>query len=631
MRNPSPPSRPRSQTTTVVAWVIAALAIVGVGIALEGRPARRPGGQTSAPQAAGSDSRPLFPVGVEQGYRLEYKTRVATTSNQPITNLALAGALRLVCLAASPSMIVRGEFAGTLVVDSAGAPNSGGKGGGTGAGTGAGEAALAEAARLPFLLEFGVDGSFRRVRGAAGTPALVGRLWGALGEYLQLMRPGSTRAWETNENDASGRYVARYEEPRAGRVSKAKLRYETLTAKTLASYDVVSSSMDFGLDARGWLESFLAAETTKANLGSGVGAFAGFEAATAIELRRTDARSGVARLAAWLADSARTVPLLQSPREENQRMRDRSLIGGLTLAEALSGLEPFEGPHAKRDDRARASRAFVALAALVRQDPGALVAVRARLEKKGPLTEALLAALRDAGTPEAQELLAEMSGAGSALDAEQRLEATRSLSRVARPTPETVAALKALRSDPDVGGQATFGLGSALHRLDQQDPALAGEVRSALTEQLAAARSPGEQAAVLTALGNAGDDATLDVIRTYVTSDEATVRGAAAQALRRIGGAEPDGILTTLSTDPSADVRFSAVDAMAERPFSAPLASALSSMVVKESAYPVRAKALNLLAQWSPSGPTVAEALNVVASRDPNADLRDVARRALAK
>src|SRR6185295_8607347 len=154
-------------------------------------------------------------------------------------------------------------------------------------------------------------------------------------------------------------------------------------------------------------------------------------------------------------------------------------------------LQPLARAGSSRAERERAGRAFVSFTALLRQDPGALGAAAANLRQAGPLTTTLLAALRDAGSPEAQALLAEMSRSGSPLTPEQRFEATRALSLVATPTAETVETLRALRADPEVAAQATYGLGSALHRLDAQDPALASEVRGDLLGQLAAARTPG--------------------------------------------------------------------------------------------------------------------------------------------
>lgn len=564
---------------------------------------------------------PLFPAGIEQIYRIEYATRVMTRTGQPMTSFTLDGALKLVRLSTSPAVIVRGELAGTVSVQ-AGQPGQAG-----GPAQGADAAALAAAVRRPFVLEFGVDGSFRGARGEPGAPAFVGRLWSALGEYLQVLRNGANREWQMRETDASGGYVARYEQQAPGVLAKSKLRYETVIAKTLTSYDVISSSSDFEFDGEGRLAALVLSETMKASLGSGP--FPGFEATTTLGMHRTSIRSAAGQLVAWLEELARTVPLKESAREDDERARARALIGGLSVAEALSRLKLFETPAAAHEDRMRAGRAFVALTALLRQDPSTLGAVRANLEKKGPLTTSLLAALRDASTPEAQELLAEMSASGSPLDPEQRLEAARALSLVPSPTAETVEALKSMRSDPDVGAQATYGLGSALHSLAEQDPMLAGETRTALTDQLAGAKTAGEQATVLTALGNGGDPTTLDRIREYQTSDSASVRAAVAQALRRIADAEADQILAALCMDPSADVRFSAVDAIGERAFSEVLANALSTLVAGEPQYQARAKAVNILAQWLPDAPGIAAALAIVASQDPNPDLRKVANGAL--
>lgn len=611
-------TQPRPRRIAVAALV--ATAAVGVGFA---RCQRLGAAGLASDAREARRARPLFPADIEQSYRIEYATHVVTTTGQPMTSFTLDGALRLVELSASPAVIVRGEFAGTVSAQ-VGQPEQAG-----GPAQGAAETSLAAAVRRPFVLEFGLDGSFRSARGMPGTPAFVARLWSALGEYLQVLRSGSNPEWQARETDASGVYVARYEQHTAGMLAKSKLRYETVTAKALTSYDVISSSSDFKLDGEERLESLALSETTKASLGSGP--FPGFEATTTLDMHRTSVGSAGGQIVAWLQELARVVPLSQSARGESEQGRDRALIGGLSVAEALSRLRLFESPAAKHEDRTRAGRAFVALTALLRQDPSALGVVRANLEKKGPLTNSLLAALRDASTPEAQKLLTEMSAPGSPLDSEQRLEAARSLSRVSSPTAETVEALKSLRSDPDVGAQATYGLGSALHRLAEQDPMLAGEARTALTDQLAGAKTSGEQATVLTALGNSGDPSTLDTIREYLTSDSASVRAAVAQALRRIAGAEADQMLATLCPDPSADVRFSAVDAIGERAFSAVLANALSTLVVGEPQYQVRAKAVNILAQWLPDAPGVAAALTIVANRDPNPDLRNVATGALTK
>ncbi len=192
-------------------------------------------------------------------------------------------------------------------------------------------------------------------------------------------------------------------------------------------------------------------------------------------------------------------------------------------------------------------------------------------------------------------------------------------------------ALKRLRSDPVVGTQASYGLGSALHRLQDQDLELAREARSALTQELASATTPGDLVRALTALGNGGDPTTLDNIRAYVTSVDPRVRAAAAQALRRIPGPDADSLIAQLCADSVDDVRLDAVDAAHERAYSPALVSAISALALRESQFQIRAKCVNILAQWLPSEPTIAATLKLVAEHDPHADLRNSAKNALSK
>ncbi|HEY7373772.1 MAG TPA: HEAT repeat domain-containing protein [Polyangia bacterium] len=584
-------------------------------------------GRAAAPAAAAAGSvPPLCPVGVRQRYEIDYATRVVTTAGQPLTGFALEGSLELTGLAAAPAQLVRGQFTGTLTAQAGGA--------------GAEGDALAEAARRPFLLAFGADGSFQGARGEPGLPAFVGRLWSALGEYLQLRHGAAGAAdWQLEESDAAGRYLAAYAQTGRQTVSKKKLRYTATAAQAVSSYEVRASAAGFELDADGRLASLGAGESLRARVGDGNGPVPGFESTTTLDLRRASVDAVPSLLASWLADSARAVALRGAAHADSQRARDRALIDGLTVAEALSRLQPLaeragqkDGTGgASREARGRAGRAFAAFTALLRQDPAALAAAEANLRKGGPLTTTLLAALRDAGSPEAQALLAEMSRPGSPLAPEQRFEATRALSLVATPTADTVETLRALRGDPEVAAQATYGLGSALHRLDAQDPALAAEVRGDLLGQLAAAHTPGERSMVLTALGNAGDPATLDAIAGYQQSDDAAVRAAVAQAVRRIDGPQADAMLASLCADPAASVRLAAVSAADQRPASAALTGAVSALALGEPEFRVRARAVNLLAQWSPGPPAVADTLATVASRDPSPDLRNVATGALTK
>lgn len=602
---------PRRSVRVLVA--AAGLAAIALGIAGLARWRR-----DRSEAADGLVVRPLFPAGIDQRYRIDYQTKVGTTSGQALTGFSAAGSLSLVGLLDSPARLVRGEFTGTMsTVAQAGAP-------------GPEPEALAAAARRPFALEFGRDGRFLGARVEPGVPSFVARLWTALGEYLQILRAGDGERWQTEESDAAGHYLAGYERHGAESLNKRKLQY-TATAKA-TSYEVQASSAEIGLDDDGRLVSFGLAETLRARAGRGAhNPLPDFESETTLDLTRTAVGSAADRLADLLAQNARAVPAAQIQRSEGQQARDRSLIGGFDLAEALSDIAPFSKAGGSREERTRAGRAFVALVALLREDPQALAAVRANLQKAGPLTTTLLAALRDAGSADAQRMLVEMASVGSPLAAAQRLEASRALSLVAAPDADTVQALRGLRADVDVAAQASYGLGSALHRLDGQDPALAAEVRADLVTQLGAAQSPADKTLALGALGNAGDPATLDAIGAYEDSADPSVRAAVAQAVRRIPGSDADETLATLCQDGTTAVRFSAVQAIGERASSPALITAVSALAVNEPDLRVRAGAVNDLARWAPGAPAADEALTTVASRDPNADLRNVAANALAR
>ncbi len=553
----------------------------------------------------------LLPAGSERNYRASYRTHVNAENGVRLVSFAMVGELVLAGLASEGGRIIGAQFHGEMTVADAADPGS------------QGARALDEAVQRPFFLVFSNDGRFREARGAAGLPVFVGRMWQALGEYLQVVRePGES--WQASESDASGNYLAEYKLS-GDTLFKQKSGYPSLTAKHLKSYDVRQSDEQFRFDNPPALRAVALKEGLTAIAVDGP--FATFDSNTELELEATTPlHPSVNATFAGLVAQAKA---LKTNGSQDPAAYDRARAGGLSVAEAYARLGEIKADDKGRRDRAE--RAFVALTALLRQDPKNLALLASKLAKDGPLTEPLLAALRDASTPESQALLAKMAAPDSPLSAENRLEAARSLSRVPTPTAQTVEALKSLRSDATVGVQATYGLGSALHRLENQDPALAESTRDALSTQLDQAQTPAQQAAVLTALGNAGSGAMLEKIRGYISNPSSAVRSAAAQALRRIPGAEPDGMLAALSRDPVADVRWNAVDAISERELSPVLAAALSERALGETEFAIRSRAINALSAWLPQDASIAGTLRLVAERDPSQDLRTVATNALAK
>lgn len=603
-------------------WLIATVAIAGVGIVVSQRQA---GVAHSGRGNAGGEVRSIyhrhepgprevasgFPIAGAHAYDFSEKARVTTTQGQTVVDVSLAGPLTLSVLRTEPSILVRGQFLGECSSMADGIPGD--------------AAELNAASHEPFFLEFGREGSFQRVFGDAGVPPFIGRIWSALGEYLQFTPSDGQSRWEAREQDAAGEYIAGYEFREPGRIEKRKLRYEEagdgIPLRSIVRFDAL-----FQLDDARRLESLTLNEHIRVE--SAGEPLPGFEGITELSLKRGGTIAS--DLMAWLAEAAGAVDLGEAARNQERAARDRARIGGLSIADIFSRLAALDNQQAGDDDRERAGRAFMALVSLLRQDPSQLAVVRAHIEKRGPLTHTLMAALRDASTPESQELLAELAKPGSLLDPEERMAATRSLSHVAEPTGETVQALTSLQSDPDVGVQATYGLGSALHRLQGQDPGQAATVRDTLLRQLDEGSSS-ERPGLLTALGNAGDPETIESIKRYLEDESAAVRAAAAQALRRIPGQEADALLASLCTDTEPEVRYSAADAISERIPSTVLVQALAGLALSEPVFRTRARAVNTLARWLPQAPPAAEALGLVAQHDENEDLRHTAELALQR
>ncbi|HET7538738.1 MAG TPA: HEAT repeat domain-containing protein [Polyangiaceae bacterium] len=564
--------------------------------------------QTRTPEAA-------FPIGSSQTYAMHETSVVTANTGQAVMQLAFRGPLKLTALRAHPLLIVRAEFSGSVVA-------------GAGSDAQATDSASSEAAHHPFFLEFSEQGLLLDAKGDPAIPAFVARVWVSLGEYLQLSTDVSAKTWERRENDATGWYVAAYEMSSPRSTKKRKLRYESMPS-LLSSYNLESSSSEFAMDDAGRLESFRLDERVQVDLAGGP--LPSFHAATRLDLLRTAHELEASEVEGWLAALHNATSLRNLGSTSDEAAFDRERIGGRTLGDVFDQLRLARKPHVSKEEQKTIDRAFVALTALLREDPKALATVRHHIEQGGPETNTLLGALRDASTPATQKILAQMSGPDSPLGPAQRMEAARSLSRLPAPTAETVQALKALRADPDVGTQATYGLGSALYRLKGGDPVLAAEARAALVEQLEAAHTEADLSAVLTAFGNAGDAAFVDLVEKRLADPSPAVRAAAAQALRRIPGARADALLARMCGDADANVRGSVIDAIHEREPSAVLAAALAAMVLREPEPDLRASAVTILAHWLSEIPGLAPTLAQVAATDPHPDIRLLAANALGE
>lgn len=558
---------------------------------------------------AGCSSRSAFSSPSDGVYSVDLSTTVGQTGGPALVAFGISGPIVLRRQSGTEPSVFRADFLGSVVRWSATNPGANG---------GSHEAAdvppaLTAALREPFFLEFKQSGDFVGARMTGQVPPFVSTLWQFLGASLQYQGKSPVDEWETEETDSVGQYLAHYRLGDRRTVEKSKRRYLSYVSKTVtyAEPDYLGQ-FSFGEDMA--LEHL----TTKERIESkAAGALSGFSSTTSLSLERSAAPNAPATRE---IRSYSEYALLEFGREVAAPPADAfddQKIGGRTLSNIFDELVSEGGVDKdSKADRERKGRAYTALTAYIRKHPEELKAIVAEILSNRTLAAALTTALRDAGTKEAQQTMRELIGENG-LSRQMRGLLVQGLSLVASPTPETVAKLTELQTDPQFKTQATYGLGSNAHRLADSNPALAQSIVDSLVGKLAAASSNGGKVTTLTALGAAGNPSSLAAIAPFAADGDDGVRAAAAQAVRRIPGKEADGILAKLVSDANPDVRLSAIDAISERTPSAALENAVSQMALNDPRVRAKFNAVGVLGKWLDNDPGLRSVLEQVVSQ-PN-------------
>jgi HEAT repeat protein len=142
------------------------------------------------------------------------------------------------------------------------------------------------------------------------------------------------------------------------------------------------------------------------------------------------------------------------------------------------------------------------------------------------------------------------------------------LSFVSTPTSETLAFATQMRrsEDADLRRSATYAYGAlaaGLARSARADEANA--IVDALAGELRGGGEVGDQAARLAALGNAGTPEAYEAVVAFADDEEASLRGAAAAALRGAESRAEREVLVGLVGDPAATVQRAAIRSLTER------------------------------------------------------------------
>ena len=582
--------------------------------------ARVPGRSIAGAQRATASSElPQWQLGTSTRFSFQQETSVQQAGGEPLIAYSLRGTLEVARIS---DAYARFTFDGELTGLRSGAQTSGLDA--------SRQAALRSELERPFFVELPLTAGSSMVAGRDVSPFVL-RNWKSLLENLQFTSgaPGAA-SWHASESGPLGTCDFAYEVSARGEVTKEATRCEPAgAAATDVRYAAVDLRRVFRFAESARLEALRVSESVRTHASQLSPAL---DSRNELTLERVGARSLPPKeLTAALAEMRGGVAADQSIEAAERTAFDRSRVGGRQFAGIMATLMTLHDRLSDADDRARYEREYVALTALLRLEPRQhLSPIRAHILASGPLQTALISALQDAGTEAAHELMAELVQS-TRLSRDAKMELARGLSLTATPSPVSVAALRAIKSDRTYGPQASYGLGASAFKLRQSNPTL----RAALTEELIGdldrAAGDDERLVGLVALGNAGAEGALASIERSASSANENVRAAAAQALRRIAGPTADGLLLALFHDPSPVVRASVLDALGEREPTREGVSRLADACTGEPVYRVRALAVQLAARLGAQVPQLGPTLAKVASEDASEDLRTIARTALSR
>ena len=428
------------------------------------------------------------------------------------------------------------------------------------------EQRLTQTLDAPFMLRIGSDCRFvGKGYSRQWLPATRRFVASLLGNFEFVVAPSAANAsWEIEQTDGMGRYAARY-------TVLPLPSGETELTKTKTRYLGEERSRGLGLQV------LLVDSTAHATLDP-----------TGHWLRRA---SGSERVRVKAQET-----LLADLEQQHNLVRDDALFvqaDNSVVAAALDWQDPFLMPIPTRTridpEIAKLSRdaAMKRFAALYQKSvkgdaygSANFLAewLRAHPEEAGRLLDQLRAgaiaeamrpavflALEQCGTPEARAALTRALADKSMAEMD-RARAASALSDVPEPTHESAQALVSASRNAEsnlVAGTSIRALGHLGERAKTLDPALQGELRGVLQDELAAARSGSRAIDVVDAIGNSGDASFAADLNQRLVDASPSMREHAVRAFRRME--QPDAapaLVGRLGVEDDAGVRTALADTL---------------------------------------------------------------------
>ena len=486
---------------------------------------------------------------------------------------------------------------------------------------------------LPFSAVFARNGEITSVRPPSALSENERIVLEEMLRAAQIVVSGESETWITTEEHQTGTYEARYERTPDGSVRKRKTRYVSLASPV--SVDILSSDTLARLSPTLWLASAEGRETLSASSGG----TPLLHTDLSFSFRLISGEPDVpATLAAVEASSRPAATPAASPRDATRGSGFPAKAG----TKAASGIDDrirndFSASLDRFDRRNRTT--FDDLIARLREHPELARDVAARLLAPGT-DDATQAALMDllgtSDTPAAQAVLLDIAGNPDASHM-NALRAIIALGGVAHPTPEAREGLRSIarkEGGPDVADlsrTALLALGAVASTLRTNDDPAASSVTADLLAAIPENEGPDLRVA-LKALGNTGDPAVAGRIQSYLASENAATRAAAATALRRMPDARTgELLLSSLANERVPEVRSAVVRSMSQRGLDDNAFAALAENAPTEQSVVVRGEMIRALAKGADSFPAARDTLQRMLETEKDTQNLDLLRRVLSQ
>jgi hypothetical protein len=474
-----------------------------------------------------------------------------------------------------------------------------------------------------------------------------------------VLPPGgdsSRAAWEVEEEDANGHYVARYQpisaktpaiRPRESEAversfRKMKPRYLPSAGEKPHNgvYEVMPSvTADAGYagtfnSAEGRLVSLEGSETqsfTVANHNVGTSKvtlnfqFVRSETVDPAELE-TLRLASIERQ----ANEGERLSTRQSSRATELAFQ-RKYLGNATLASLLAALDTCDSAGGESE-----TQLYLKVRALAYLEPGATEAMgqllqtaNARSQKAG----VLLSALGAVGSNEAQAaLVATMRARAEDEPMLQRI--LLALGECDAPSESTEDALRAWMTQKGPGTIPTAAaqlLGDMARKLAGTSPERASNLIDLLIQNLATAGAPTAKQAALLALGATASERALSEIEQFLRAGDTDMRTVAVVALRPYASAADDLLLRVLHTETNASVRLESALALADHTTTPRCFATQRRLFATEKDSEVRLALLNNVWQARKEFPEAVRIVQRAAKSDTSKQIQQAARTLLTR